>query len=333
MLEQNGPVMMNSLSRLPDEAEIDRRELQKKGTSSLVLMPLHVEDKDVGFIGCDSVNKEREWSPDIISFLKIVGEIIISAMIRKNAQDDIIRERNRAELYLDLLGHDIGNLHQGIFTSLQLANMKKDMGTDPFDVLQRAEEVTKRSMNLVRTVLLLSRLRSRDPELEPMDICTSIKQSIDTMYKIFPQREIHVEAELNEPCTPIMAEALISELFFNILHNGIKFQEGKLAKLEIEVFEDEEKVEVHFCDHGPGIADDVKDSMFERFKTGGNKSQTGLGLSLVKALVDRYNGKIWISDRVEGDPTHGARIIVSFPTVKELNNLRASYSSISSLLS
>jgi signal transduction histidine kinase len=333
MIDARNVVQIESLSELPPEAEVDRKEFESEGIKSLVLVPLYVEDTDVGFIGFDSVKKEREWTPDTISLLKIVGEIIVSAVVRKKAQEAIIQERNRAELYLDLLGHDIGNLHQGIYTSLQIANMKKDMGGDPSDVIARAEEVTKRSMKLVKTVLLLSRLRSLDPDLKPINICDTIQQSIETMHKVFPNKDIEVTPICKDSCVPILAEPLISELFFNLLHNGIKFQEGKLAKLEVDVIEKEGHIEIHFCDHGPGISDEMKKSMFKRFQTGGNGSQTGLGLSLVKALVDRYKGTIVVSDRIEGDPTQGARFIVSFPVMDDVNNLRAGYSSVSSLLS
>ena len=70
-------------------------------------------------------------------------------------------------------------------------------------------------------------------------------------------------------------------------------------------------------DDGPGIPDDLKSVIFNRTLRGTSKARgMGLGLYLVKSLVDSYGGKVWIENRVHGDHTKGARFVVLLPAVK-----------------
>ena len=65
------------------------------------------------------------------------------------------------------------------------------------------------------------------------------------------------------------------------------------------------------ADTGPGIPDDLKKVIFERFQRGkGKKSGKGLGLYITRIIVERYGGRIWAEDRVPGQPAQGAVIRV-----------------------
>jgi signal transduction histidine kinase len=70
-----------------------------------------------------------------------------------------------------------------------------------------------------------------------------------------------------------------------------------------------QEIEILVTDNGPGIPDVMKPRVFDRFaldrKT---RSSYGLGLHIVKMLVESYGGKIRADDRIAGDPKHGAAI-------------------------
>ncbi len=70
-------------------------------------------------------------------------------------------------------------------------------------------------------------------------------------------------------------------------------------------------------DNGPGICDERKESVFDRIDLyKNNKLSSGLGLGLVKVLLDFYRGKIWIEDRVPGDYSLGCRFVVAIPAIE-----------------
>ncbi len=59
-------------------------------------------------------------------------------------------------------------------------------------------------------------------------------------------------------------------------------------------------------DTGPGVPDEIKEKLFHRFERGMGKGRgEGLGLFIVRTLIERYGGKVWIDDRMPGHPEEG----------------------------
>ena len=79
-----------------------------------------------------------------------------------------------------------------------------------------------------------------------------------------------------------------------------------------EVYEGDEKfVKIEFKDNGIGIIDDRKKAIFERsYKKERSTGGMGIGLSLVKKIVNSYDGQVWVDDRVMGDHTKGSNFII-----------------------
>jgi signal transduction histidine kinase len=62
----------------------------------------------------------------------------------------------------------------------------------------------------------------------------------------------------------------------------------------------------------------MKESIFNRMQQGDTRARgSGLGLYLVKSLVDSYGGKVWAENRVAGDHTKGAKLVVMLPIVEK----------------
>jgi K+-sensing histidine kinase KdpD len=231
---------------------------------------------------------------------------------RKNAELQVEKERNRAELYLDLLSHDLGNIHQGIISWVKLCTLHED---DP-DFMkmswENVSELSRKSIQLTRNIKLISRLNEREPEMERIDLKESIERSIERAMSIDPSKNAVVDHNLPEKPIPIMAEPLIDEVFFNIIHNGIKFQENDVwIGIDIDIGDD--RIRIQIADRGPGISDEFKEMIFERTKMGSKHKHMGIGLSLVKELVSRYDGTIKVEDRIDGKTSHGSCFIMVFP--------------------
>lgn len=100
---------------------------------------------------------------------------------------------------------------------------------------------------------------------------------------------------------------LLFQLFANLLDNAVKFSPPD-ALIEISVRAERGQVHVNIADQGPGIPDEDKDKVFKHFYRGDASRSTegnGLGLSLVKAVVEQHQGRITLED---GDP--GLRVHV-----------------------
>jgi len=111
------------------------------------------------------------------------------------------------------------------------------------------------------------------------------------------------------PDVMVTADDMLGIVFHNILSNSQQFGKEDLF-MEITSRDlPRGMVEVSVVDNGSGIADDMKPLIFDRFMKGSDKrSSYGLGLHIVKMLVEAYGGTVWADDRVAGKPEEGAAI-------------------------
>jgi signal transduction histidine kinase len=131
------------------------------------------------------------------------------------------------------------------------------------------------------------------------------------------QADERVSIEMNCPDGLVLANELLKEVFTNILSNAVKHTPGTVSIniIGTRQFEaDGAFYRVAIEDNGPGISDDIKSRVFSRYARGQTKARgSGLGLYLVRALVERYHGKVWVEDKVPGDSGKGARFVVLLP--------------------
>jgi signal transduction histidine kinase len=71
---------------------------------------------------------------------------------------------------------------------------------------------------------------------------------------------------------------------------------------------------MEFMDNGIGITDDKKDLIFQKgYKKDNHVRGMGIGLSLVKKIIESYNGKIWVESRVKTDYSQGSNFVLEIP--------------------
>lgn len=107
----------------------------------------------------------------------------------------------------------------------------------------------------------------------------------------------------------------MSQIFVNLISNAIDAIEDGDGEVEIVAFKDNDHVIVRVKDNGPGIKNDMMENIFEPFVTSKEKTQgTGLGLFIVRHIIEEHNGTISISQN-QGS---GAEFIISLPYCESL---------------
>jgi PAS domain S-box-containing protein len=231
---------------------------------------------------------------------------------RKRIEDELIAAKQQAELYLDLMGHDINNMHQIALGYLELArDMQADAGQK--ELLNTPIEVLQRSARLIHNVRKLQRLREGVFQTELVDVC-KVVSNVQREFGGVPGKTITLNLNNHEHCY-IMANELFHDVISNLVSNAIRHT-GNPAEIIIDI----DRVvgagkpcyRIIIEDDGPGIPDDSKGKIFNRMH-GGSARGLGLGLYLVKSLVDSYGGRVLAGDRVPGDHTRGAKFVVMLP--------------------
>jgi two-component sensor histidine kinase len=250
----------------------------------------------------------------------------------KENYDKMIEEKKHSDLLVDLITHDIGNYHQVIQTSLGLViflleknktNILSPQDSQKiFSYLTTAKNALTRSQSLVDNIRRLERLYGqKDLKLVLKNLPESINNAYSTvkqtLYDNNPHgKKISVSMAHGHPTDiNIMAEDLLDEIFINLFSNTVKYTDSSEVKIDVMIkdyFIGEAKYwMITISDYGKGIPDSMKKELFERFYYKAKGS--GLGLSIVRALVERYRGKIWVGDRVYKDYTKGTTFGMIFP--------------------
>ncbi len=86
-LNRMEPFVISAVADLPDDAAIDKEQYQKQRIQSIMCAPIALQNKTVGFVGLDSVNRQRNWGDEDVATLRLYGQIAISALDRARNQE------------------------------------------------------------------------------------------------------------------------------------------------------------------------------------------------------------------------------------------------------
>jgi PAS domain S-box-containing protein len=257
-----------------------------------------------------SLSKDPKGDPEMIT---VISRDITE---RKEGERALLRARERAEFFTDLMSHDINNYIQGVMGWLELLS-RSELEDELKDQVGRAQEQADRISELIDRVRVLSKAQHAE-ELKPVNLSVVMEEALSDLHQRYSDRECDLRTEGLEGPVMVLADDLLKDLVINVVDNAIKFSVDGGPRVDIKVrhqpTKEAERIRISVSDRGPGIPDEDKSSVFYRFvrKTEGMEG-SGLGLSLVNALTDRYNGKVWIEDRVRGSPDEGAKIIIELP--------------------
>jgi signal transduction histidine kinase len=260
---------------------------------------------------------------DYILILAPVFLFLFIYIYLKNKQRKILVKRKRMEsFYKDLLIHDVKNIFQIIENSYELADILSQKGENLNEIkefLSNINEQVIRGKILTSNVYNLSRLDDETILLKKVDVCTFLRRSIDFIKNSFKNKHLKIKVNQSFISYHIIANELLLDVFENILLNSIKHNENEIIEIKINIFEKEVNTKkllvLEFIDNGVGIPDKRKDLIFQK-QSKNNEKGMGLGLSLVKKIIDNFNGEISVEDRVKGDYSKGTKFIIEMPIEK-----------------
>ena len=170
---------------------------------------------------------------------------------------------------------------------------------------------------MINNVRTIQRIKAGEILPESIDIGPLIDGVIG-QYDSVKGRKVMINSHTEYSCK-VMASELIREVFSNLIDNAIKHSTGVITiNIELSMIHENDigYCKVAVSDNGPGIPDEKKKVLFTRYMQGTTKQNgTGLGLYLVKSLIETFNGRVWAEDRVVGDYTKGSRFVVLLPLV------------------
>lgn len=232
---------------------------------------------------------------------------------RKKNQDLLIKEKQKSEFYLDLFIHDIANINHSMINTIELYYMMKDKKEifNADNTISMLKDLITRISNLSKDVLILSKADLKSFALEKLNINDIIKDEMNLALNTHPNEKINFIYYESHPTIYSKIETEFKYVIRNLLNNAIKFQIENEKIVEISIKKTTSNtIKISIADHGIGVNDKDKESIFKRYEYSKEHKYRGVGLVVVKNLVQRYGGKIIVEDRINGDSTKGLKITV-----------------------
>lgn len=282
----------NPLSYIhPDDVDVVGHQLE-----TLLDSPGHT---DTATFRVQASNGEWRWvearAHNFLNKPMIAGVLVTVRDVTQRKQYERRLESQRDDLQIlnQIVRHDIRNhLQLVIAYADQLADRMEDSGDQIQALLNAAYAATSltRSAREVTEAMLQS-----DAELESVAIRPVLETQVENIQARYDNAVVRFDGTV--PNVTVRADGMLGSVFRNLITNAIQHNDKELPRVTLSVRPTAEMVRISVKDNGPGIPEAERERLFAEGAQGLDSEGTGLGLYLVKMLVDRYRGEVTVDNR------------------------------------
>lgn len=307
---------IEDVSMLPDDGEHGLRAvLEPQGIKSLIAIPKIKNNELIGFIGFDAVKKINKYAENEKEILFVYANMLVNVIQRKENEERIkAQDKKREELLVDLsrqneqlneyahvVSHDLKapliNIHT--LVTWFMNDHKEALGENYMKPLNLALFNVEKMDNLIKGILDYSTIDRLESEDNFIDFNKMIDEVLQTL--LVPS---HITISVQDNFPSIYGNAWrFKQVFQNLIQNALKYTNEDKGIIDVGFVEKSGAYEFYIKDNGIGINPDYFERIFKVFtKLESTSSSSGIGLSIVKRIVNFYEGDIWLESE-EGKGT------------------------------
>ncbi len=265
----------------------------------------------------------KDGNGNVVELLHTVRDVTE----RKRAEERLARQgtqllRSKQRLQREIadkndffrtVSHDLGAPLRNIMGMVDSVTRRYGEGLDEQvkDRLARVRRNAEAEMSLISELLELSRIRTRRHAFTEVDVGDAVREATDRIGEELEAKRIRLV--LAERWPVLRCErARLAQVFQNLIDNAVKYMGAcDDARIEVGWREEPERYVFHIGDNGMGVAPEDQEKIFyvfRRAKSAASQAKgKGVGLAAVKAIVETYDGEVW----VESEPGKGSTFYFS----------------------
>ncbi|MCP4130395.1 MAG: AAA family ATPase, partial [bacterium] len=295
---------------------------------SILCMPIKSQGKLTGILYLKNNLITDVFTPERLEILKVITAQVAISIDNSRLYEDLKRKNSRLieldkmkDEFLANTSHELRTPLNGI---IGLADSMLEKGEDSLDEESRTNlslvvSSGRRLASLINDILDFSRLKTKDIELsvEPLDMRTITDGVLLLLKPLTGGKDLELVNAVEAGTPPVLAnEERLRQILFNLVGNAIKFTESGSVTVGAEPVNS--LLDITVSDTGIGIPEEKFESIFESFEQGdGSISReyggTGIGLSIVKQLVELHRGTIVVNSV----PGQGSEFLFTLPIAEK----------------
>ncbi|BAI81415.1 conserved hypothetical protein [Deferribacter desulfuricans SSM1] len=247
---------------------------------------------------------------EIIEFCGIKQDITEMKRLEKN----LIQNEKNITLgrFVDNIAHDLKNMLTGIFSICDYLK-SKTLSEDIKCMVEQIYKYTKVMDEFISTM----RNVGNKKDIIDIDFCRYLSENKD-FYRRIIGKNIKIDVQCDCHCCGFMSKTHLDQIFLNLLVNARdaimeKYEDGNGGLITIKINCISENIFIEVTDNGNGIPDDIIDKIFSLSFTTKDEG-TGVGLFIVKSIVEQYGGSI----EVESGLNKGTTFKVKLPVLDKV---------------
>jgi signal transduction histidine kinase len=214
---------------------------------------------------------------------------------------ELLRSNQDLELFAYVASHDLQEPLRSITNALQMLVRKQEgrLGEDSDQLIRFAVEGAKKMRGLIEGLLSYARVRTGPTVVEMVDLNRVLNESILNLKALIERKQARITYG-KMPTVPGDFSQLL-QVFQNLIDNAIKFAAMESPHVEIRAKNETNEWVFSVHDSGIGIQTDQFGRIFEIFQQLSREDYfegTGIGLAIVKKIVERHGGRVWVESEV-----------------------------------
>ncbi|RMG02056.1 MAG: hybrid sensor histidine kinase/response regulator [Nitrospirae bacterium] len=227
------------------------------------------------------------------------------------------------EELIHMIIHDLKNPLTGVLGNLEMLQMNKSLSEKDRDYIKKGRFACDRIMGMIQNILDVYKFSEGKitPRYMRLDIKAILGEIVDDFREKASLKSVDLNVEYNTDADTMDTDTdIFKRIMGNLISNAIRYSNSG-ESVTISVRDDGKFLRFSVTDTGPGIADGMKEIIFDRFEQlvidgkNGETGSAGLGLTFCRMATESLGGKIWVEDNPEG---RGSCFVFTLPRMKPL---------------
>lgn len=327
LLKAHGRIYAENITSLPRDLQPILNQLSVK---SIIVYPLTIKNKPIGFIGFVDTVTIRKWTKTHIELLRTISGMVSATFEREYMENSIKEERDKANKannakseFLANVSHEIRTPMNAILGFSEALSLKLEKPKDR-EMIKSVVKSGQLLLSLLNDILDFSKLEAGKIELNysAINLINTIEETVQLFMANADKKKIYLHFKFPDhiPQSIIIDEHRIKQVCFNLIANAIKFthEGGVLVKANfVKSSANKGTVIIKVRDTGIGISPSQTKVIFESFRQQYGQADrqyggTGLGLTISQKLIENMGGAITVKSKVG----IGSEFTVTIPNVE-----------------